>query len=38
MGYLGSIDRPEAKDRFEIAKNHYSAVEIALLFMATWKA
>gem|GEM_PF-5055909 len=38
MRYLGSIDRPEAKDRIEIAKNHYSAAEIASLFMATWKA
>ena len=38
MRYLGSIDRPEAKDRIEIAKNPYSAIEIASLFMATWKA
>jgi nitroimidazol reductase NimA-like FMN-containing flavoprotein (pyridoxamine 5'-phosphate oxidase superfamily) len=38
MRYLGSIDTPEAKDRIEIAKNHYSAIEITPLFMATWKA
>lgn len=36
--HLGSIDSPEAKDQIEIAKNYYSAVEIAPLFMATWKA
>lgn len=38
MRYVGSIDTPEAKDRIENAKNHYSAVEITPLFMATWKA
>ena len=38
MRYGGSIDSPEAKDRIEIAKNHYSAIEITPLFMATWKA
>ena len=38
MRYLGSIDTPEAKDRIEVAKNHYSAVEITPLFMASWKA
>lgn len=38
MRYVGSIDSPEAKDRIEIAKNHYSAIEITPLFMATWKA
>lgn len=37
MRYMGSIDTPEAKDRIEIAKNHYSAIEITPLFMATWK-
>lgn len=38
MRYGGSIDSQEAKDRIEIAKNHYSAIEITPLFMATWKA
>jgi nitroimidazol reductase NimA-like FMN-containing flavoprotein (pyridoxamine 5'-phosphate oxidase superfamily) len=38
MRYYGSIDTPEAKDRIEIAKNGYSAIEITPLFMATWKA
>jgi nitroimidazol reductase NimA-like FMN-containing flavoprotein (pyridoxamine 5'-phosphate oxidase superfamily) len=38
MRYVESIDSPEAKDRIEIAKNHYSAIEITPLFMATWKA
>jgi nitroimidazol reductase NimA-like FMN-containing flavoprotein (pyridoxamine 5'-phosphate oxidase superfamily) len=33
--YLGSLESPEAKDRIEIAKNHYSAIEITPLFMAT---
>ena len=37
MRYLGSIDSPEAKDRIEIAKTHYSVIEITPLFMATWK-
>jgi nitroimidazol reductase NimA-like FMN-containing flavoprotein (pyridoxamine 5'-phosphate oxidase superfamily) len=36
--YLGSLESPEAKDRIEIAKNHYSAIEITPLFMATWRA
>lgn len=36
--YLGAVDSPEAKDRLEIAKNHYSAIEITPLFIATWKA
>lgn len=36
--YLGSLDSPEAKERIEIAKRHYSAIEITPLFMATWKA
>jgi nitroimidazol reductase NimA-like FMN-containing flavoprotein (pyridoxamine 5'-phosphate oxidase superfamily) len=38
MRYGASIDSPESKDRIEIAKNHYSAIEITPLFMATWKA
>jgi nitroimidazol reductase NimA-like FMN-containing flavoprotein (pyridoxamine 5'-phosphate oxidase superfamily) len=38
MRYVGSIDSPEARDRIEIAKNQYSAIEITPLFMATWKA
>lgn len=38
MRYVGSVDTQEAKDRIEIAKNYYSAVEITPLFMATWKA
>jgi nitroimidazol reductase NimA-like FMN-containing flavoprotein (pyridoxamine 5'-phosphate oxidase superfamily) len=38
MRYYGSVDTPEAKDRIEIAKNHYSAIEITPLFMGTWKA
>jgi nitroimidazol reductase NimA-like FMN-containing flavoprotein (pyridoxamine 5'-phosphate oxidase superfamily) len=36
--YLGSLDSPEANDRIEIARNHYSAIEITPLFMATWRA
>jgi nitroimidazol reductase NimA-like FMN-containing flavoprotein (pyridoxamine 5'-phosphate oxidase superfamily) len=38
MRYMGSIDSPEAKDRIEVAKNHYSAIEFMPLFMASWKA
>jgi nitroimidazol reductase NimA-like FMN-containing flavoprotein (pyridoxamine 5'-phosphate oxidase superfamily) len=38
MRYYGSVDTPEAKDRIEIAKNHYSAIGITPLFMGTWKA
>lgn len=36
--YLGSLESPEAKERMEIARKHYSAIEITPLFMATWKA
>ena len=36
--YTGSVDSPEAKDRIEVAKNHYSVVEISPRFMASWKA
>jgi hypothetical protein len=38
FSYQYVLDSPEAKDRIEIAKIYYSAVEIATLFMATWKA
>ena len=38
MRYVGSLDSPEAKGRLELAKNHYSAIEITPHFMATWKA
>lgn len=36
--YFGSLDSPEAKERVEGAKDNYSAIEIAPLFMATWRA
>ena len=36
--YMGSLDSPEAKDRIEVAKKNYSAIEITPLFMATWRA
>jgi nitroimidazol reductase NimA-like FMN-containing flavoprotein (pyridoxamine 5'-phosphate oxidase superfamily) len=36
--YVGSLDSPEAKDRIELAKKNYSAIEITPLFMATWRA
>lgn len=36
--YMGSLDSQEAKDRIELAKNNYSAIEITPLFMATWRA
>ena len=36
--YMGSADSPEAKERLEIAKEHYSAIEITPHFIATWKA
>jgi hypothetical protein len=35
---MGSLDRPEAKDRIELAKKNYSAIELTPLFMATWRA
>jgi hypothetical protein len=38
FSYQYVLDSPEAKDRIEIAKTYHSAVEIAPLFMATWKA
>jgi nitroimidazol reductase NimA-like FMN-containing flavoprotein (pyridoxamine 5'-phosphate oxidase superfamily) len=37
MRYGESIDSPASKDRIEIAKNQYSAIEFTPLFMATWK-
>jgi nitroimidazol reductase NimA-like FMN-containing flavoprotein (pyridoxamine 5'-phosphate oxidase superfamily) len=37
MRYGESIDSPASKDRLEIAKNQYSAIEFTPLFMATWK-
>ncbi len=36
--YMGSLDTPEAKDRIEVAKKNYSAIEITPLFMATRRA
>jgi general stress protein 26 len=36
--YMGSLDSPEAKDRIELAKTSYSAIEITPLFMDTWRA
>ena len=36
--YMGSADSPEAKARLEIAKEHYSVIEITPHFIATWKA
>jgi len=36
--YTGSLDTPETKDRIEVAKKNYSAIEITPLFMATWRA
>jgi nitroimidazol reductase NimA-like FMN-containing flavoprotein (pyridoxamine 5'-phosphate oxidase superfamily) len=35
--YMGSADSPEAKERLELAKEHYSAIEITPHFIATWK-
>jgi nitroimidazol reductase NimA-like FMN-containing flavoprotein (pyridoxamine 5'-phosphate oxidase superfamily) len=37
MRYLESIDSPQVKERIEVAKTHYSVIEITPLFMATWK-
>jgi hypothetical protein len=36
--YMESLDSPEAKDRLALAEEHYSAIEIAPHFIATWKA
>ncbi len=36
--YMGSVDSPESKDRIELAKKNYSAIEITPLFMATRRA
>ena len=36
--YMGSAGSPEAKARLEIAKEHYSVIEITPHFIATWKA
>ena len=36
--YMGSLDSPEAKDRIELARKNYSAIEITPLFMAMWRA
>jgi hypothetical protein len=33
-----SLDTPGAKDRIEVAKKNYSAIEITPLFMVTWEA
>jgi nitroimidazol reductase NimA-like FMN-containing flavoprotein (pyridoxamine 5'-phosphate oxidase superfamily) len=35
--YMGSADSSEAKERLELAKEHYSAIEITRHFIATWK-